>query len=379
MSESASVEVYKCLRCGWCREYQGDGGGPADSLCPVREVLGFESSYARGRVMLARALLEGRLKMDSAVAERAFLCLDCRACEETCPLELRLSNIFWWTKRYAFRAGYLPAPLARSRRAILETGNPFGVVPASQDVVPAAGADVLYLPGCYHGMKTPGVREACEALLAAAGHRFCTLTPPICCGLPLWGMGDEEGARLRAEEVVRLINRLEPGEVVASCPACYAFMKNEYPKMIGPLPFRLSHMTEKLAAFFQRNAMATTGRADGTDGKVTYHDPCHLGRHSGVYEAPRAWLKSMFGERFVEMVRHARDARCCGGSSTVLTAHPAVGRAIARARAVEALEVGADTILTCCPTCVLALKSGAGSRVKVEDLFEVAAALVAYA
>lgn len=368
MLESVSGEVYRCLRCGWCRESQWDRGETAGSVCPVREILGFESSYARGRVMLARAMLEGRLDVDSALADRIFTCLDCRACEKACPLELRLSDIFWRTKREAFLGGHIPPALVKTREAILGSGNPFGLGDDFKGVPGGSGADLVYFAGCYHLLRTPAVGRACESLLQAAGCRFTTLSPGTCCGLPLWGMGDEEGARRQAERVLEALRPFEPKEVVTSCPACYAFIKGEYPRLLGALPFAVSHMTEKLAEFFCSNVFTVPG-----EGKVTYHDPCHLGRHSGVYEAPRIWLRSLYGERLVEMNRYAESARCCGGGSTVLVAYPAVGRAVASHRVKDAVEVGADTVVTCCPACMMTLKSGAGSRIKVKDLFELAA------
>jgi Fe-S oxidoreductase len=171
------------------------------------------------------------------------------------------------------------------------------------------------------------------------------------------------------EEVVKQMQRnvdaiAEQGveEVLFSCAGCYRMFKEEYPQHVE-VPFKVRHISEYLA-----DKDLDMGKLDR---KITYHDPCHLGRHSGVYQAPRDVLAKIPGVQFKEMPKTAEESRCCGGGGGVRSAFPELSEKIA-GRRVDQAEF-AEVLVTCCPFCVTNLRSGGektGSKVEICDLVE---------
>ena len=150
--------------------------------------------------------------------------------------------------------------------------------------------------------------------------------------------------------------------LVLSCAGCYRMFKEDYPKFVD-VPFKVQHMTEFLAE--------QELKLKSMDGIVTYHDPCHLGRHSGVYDAPRKVIGKIPGITFKEMEFSKNVAHCCGGGGGVRSAYPEESKRIASTRVDEAVATGAKTIITTCPFCVSNLILGQGDRdIKVVDLTE---------
>jgi Fe-S oxidoreductase len=164
------------------------------------------------------------------------------------------------------------------------------------------------------------------------------------------------------ERNVKAIEEQGVEEVVFSCAGCYRMFKEDYPKHVK-VPFKVKHISEYLA---EKDL-----KLKPLQKKVTYHDPCHLGRHSGVYKAPRAVLAKVPGAEFKEMPRNSAEARCCGGGGGVRSAYPELSEQIAGKRVAEANF--ADVLVTSCPFCVNNLRVGkerTKAKVEVMDLVE---------
>ena len=184
-----------------------------------------------------------------------------------------------------------------------------------------------------------------------------------CCGSVMQRVGwnEEDVTEIMRKNVSAMKDR-GVKEVLFSCAGCYRMFKEEYPRFVD-VPFKVRHISEFLA---EKDL-----KIDKMDGTITYHDPCHLGRHSHVYDAPRQVIKKIPGAKFQEMPRSGETSRCCGGGGGVRSAFPELSGSIAAKRVDEAAF--ADMLVTSCPFCVNNLRMGqekTGSKTKVVDLVE---------
>ncbi|MDD3399259.1 MAG: heterodisulfide reductase-related iron-sulfur binding cluster, partial [Candidatus Methanomethylophilaceae archaeon] len=246
--------------------------------------------------------------------------------------------------------------------SILEHGNPYG----EKDTVPERlgreprPAPVGYFAGCTATYRNQKIAAATLSILDKLKVDY-TVLDEVCCGSVMQRIGWEE------EDVLELFKRnveaiagLGVETLVLSCAGCYRMFKAEYPRHVQ-VPFRVLHISEFLAE--QELPLKPL------DKKVTYHDPCHLGRHAKVYDAPRKVIAKIPGIDFQEMSNNRELSRCCGGGGGVRSAYPEVSSGIASTRVSEA--EGRDVIVTACPFCVNNLEVGVGDKgIEVLDLTE---------
>jgi heterodisulfide reductase subunit D len=185
-------------------------------------------------------------------------------------------------------------------------------------------------------------------LLEAAGESFGTLGKnEICCGATSYNLGAADVFKDIASENIDMLNGLGVEKVLTSCSGCYSVMKNEYPK-IQRRNFEVLHVVEYLDRLIQEGKLKP---AKNLDLKVTYHDPCHLGRYSDLFDAPRRILEALPGVELVEMPRSREKSWCCGAGAGVKTTYPDFAAWIGEERVNEAKETGADALVTACPFC----------------------------
>ncbi|MFC2024779.1 (Fe-S)-binding protein, partial [Chloroflexota bacterium] len=228
--------------------------------------------------------------------------------------------------------------------------------------------DVMYFAGCYASYRQPDTAKAVVKLLEKVGINVAHLgNDEWCCGVPpLWN-GERSIAVDMMNHNFESIKKSGAKTVVISCAECYRMLRTNYPEVVGKLPFEVLHVSEFLAQLVDKGKL----KFNKLEGKITYHDPCFLGRHSGVYDAPREVLRSIPGIDLVEMDRHRQWASCCGsGAGVVATAYPELTKHCSAKRILEAKQV-ADTVVTACPRCVETLKAAnkhAGLNVNIYDL-----------
>ncbi|MBC7126999.1 MAG: hypothetical protein H5T32_02115 [Candidatus Methanosuratus sp.] len=230
---------------------------------------------------------------------------------------------------------------------------------------------VLYWRGCMSRLRTKEIADSTEELLRRMGVAFGTLgAKEGCCGSVLLRTGETEAARRVASEAVGRIASGGYSEVVTACPGCFRTMASEYPALVGGgsnLPFRVRHISQFLV---ERKGMLE-GRLGRLEARVTYHDPCHLGRHMSVYEEPRELIRMIPGVELVEPKYNRSRALCCGSGGGVRSAIPDLSREVARSLVSQAPErVG--IIVTACPFCNFNIKEAAAARpgIRVMDLPE---------
>jgi Fe-S oxidoreductase/nickel-dependent lactate racemase len=355
--EQAGRELMTCTYCGFCK-----------SVCPSFQENTWDPSVARGRMILAYGLMRKEVPADRSVAEYLFKCTTCKDCERRCPSKVQVVDVVERARRDLVAAGVMLPRHRELAESVLRHGNPYGEKLGAKEVL--GGGDrkggVVYFAGCTAAFRNPGLARAAMSIIRKldGGVR---LADERCCGSVLQRIGRPEEDVLRLiEHNVEAICAEGAEQAVFSCAGCYRMFKEEYPRHLK-VPFKVRHISEFLAERAPCFA--------GMKAKVTYHDPCHLGRHAGVYDAPRQVLKAIPGVEFREMPRHRDAAACCGGGGGVRSAFPEDARRIAARRVDEAGF--ADLLVTSCPFCVSNLRAGAGDKAaKVVDLVELVEPLI---
>ena len=235
------------------------------------------------------------------------------------------------------------------------------------------GARTLYFVGCVSSFfpMTYVIPQAFVQILEAAGESFTALGgEEWCCGYPLVmaGMGAQAGETIRHN--VAQVRELGAERVVTTCPACYHMWKHFYPEILGEeLDVEVVHSTQVLAQLLEQGRI----KLKGMPNRLTYHDPCDLGRKNDLYDPPRRVLQAIPELSFAEMSDNRRDALCCGGGGNVETFNPNLVGELSQRRFSQALETEAQIIVSACPQCERTLTAEARrekARVKVMDLME---------
>jgi Fe-S oxidoreductase len=206
---------------------------------------------------------------------------------------------------------------------------------------------MIYFQGCTAREKLKIISKSTQELLDQAGVEYKVLDNEECCGSVLLRTGFHEDAR---DVMKNTWEKLKGEKVLVSCAGCYRTFCEDYPEVLGADVdvIHISQLLEKLIA-------AEKLQFEREDLKVTYHDPCHLGRHMDEYNAPRDVLEK--AAHLVEMSRNRELARCCGAGSGVKSAFPEISHEIAKMRLEDARKTGCNLLVTCCPFCILNLKS----------------------
>ena len=193
-----------------------------------------------------------------------------------------------------------------------------------------------------------------------------------CCGSPLLRLG--QGEIIKDEFMahnIKMVEETGAKTVVTACAGCCNTIKNDYPRVLGKLDVEVLHLSEYVKRLMDNGSLEIKNPLNK---KVTYHDPCHLGRHAKVYDAPRDVIKGL-GADFVEMRRSGPESRCCGSGAGVKAAYKDMALNIGVERVEEAIETGAEVIVTTCPFCALNLNEAAkkkGSDLKTVDIVQIA-------
>ena len=352
--ETVRQALTTCTMCGFCK-----------SVCPSFKAINWDTDLSRGRIVMTYGLAVGQLEPDESVIKSMYTCTTCADCVRRCTSKVKIVDIIEMCREDLVANGHILPKHKAMCEGILADNNPFG---EKKSVVETLGlkphkAEVAYFAGCtatYRATKTArGVISILDRLKID-----WTGVDEVCCGSVMGRVGWNEEDRVKLmKRNVEAIASLGVKTLVLSCAGCYRMFKMEYPKHVD-VPFEVLHITEFLAK--QKLPLKPLG-----DVTVTYHDPCHLGRHCGVYDAPREVIKQFPGVNFKEMQYNRQFSHCCGGGGGVRAAFPDVAAKIADTRIAEADF--ADIIITTCPFCVTNLGAQAAlvkDGPRVVDLVE---------
>ncbi|MFC1533720.1 FAD-binding and (Fe-S)-binding domain-containing protein [Thermodesulfobacteriota bacterium] len=369
-------EVLACIHCGFCR-----------LGCPTFNITQRESKNARGRNALAFYFMNGSIEPSEDLAESFYSCTTCQACTYFCPAQIKVDEIVEGVRKKLYKSGFAPPPVLGIRDNIFKTGNVYASVQEERvDIYPPAlrekakkgelkaKAETLLFMGCVPSYLDMKMVPSLIKPLDAAEVDYTTLgVEENCCGFPLFLMGSDE-FEPHAIKLIEGIKATGAKDLVTPCAGCYKAFKKIYPD-IGDLGLEVHHSVH----FIEK--LINEGRIKFNKDfakKVTYHDPCDLGRAFKIFEEPRDILKSIPGLEFVEMGMNRLQARCCGGGGGVLANNPDLAVEMAAERVRDALAVGAEIIVSGCAGCKDNLRKGARTipkeergKIKVMDITEI--------
>lgn len=347
-SDSYLRSILKCVRCGTCR-----------SVCPVFEETGWESSGARGRMLVAHGISQG-MDIDSDVQTSINTCTTCGLCEQNCPSGAKPPDVVEETRHQLVLKNRITDKQAKLRDNVNRYGNTLAETSGRYSWLGEEPADFkehaeyVFFVGCLEAYRYPEVAKATFDIL----KKFdVTLLPDeYCCGSPLLRTGFEADDVI--DKNIEQIKKIGAHTVITGCAGCYTTFKNDYPH-----EFEVKHVVEFLAEHIDELDMKPL------DITVAYHDPCHIGRKHGIYEAPRKIIKAICNLKEMKTIRE--DARCCGGGGGVLSGYPELSHSIAEKRMAEVPE-GVDYVVTSCPLCRRNLSQG-NKNIPVIDIVELVA------
>jgi len=354
-----------CYQCGTCT-----------GLCPYSPITEFRPR---------RLVLQAQLRPEEVVNQGLiWQCSACWACVPRCPQDVRPPEVFSALRARALEEGTVPDTFAKTLYDSLQNvhryGNPWGH-PGSGRTKWAEGLEIgkategtelLYYVGCSpsYDPRAQGVPQALAEIFKRAGLDFGILgEEERCCGDSVRWLGEEGLFQAVAEENADRFNSYKPKRIVTTSPHCYNVFKKAYPELEG----ELLHYSQLLAELIADGKLPLS---EGPELRVTYHDPCYLGRQSGVYEEPRAVLRALPGVEPVEMERNRERSLCCGGGGgRFWLGTEGEGERLDELRLREAVETGAELLVTACPFCLINFREAAKTlnledKIKVVDLAE---------
>lgn len=372
-------QILKCSRCGFCQ-----------AVCPVFLATLRPALSTRGKMLILKGLIGGDLQPTEDLIETFYVCTGCKACAYSCPSGVKGDEIVREVRKRLYEKGLTPSPLLGVRDSVVEKGNVFasqqkdraeiyprGVREKLAKGVLGERADTLLFMGCLPSFMDMKIIPNLTRVLDSCNLKYTALaTEELCCGLPLYLMGSAE-FRPHAEKVSAKIRTTGAKEVVTPCAGCYKTLKHLYPEMSLDLGVEVYHTVHYMDRLI-RERKATFARE--VPRKVTYHDPCDLGRACKIFEEPREVLRSIPGVELVEMEHNRLDALCCGAGGGMAGFNPDMALRMAMARMREAQESGAEIIVSSCPACKDSLRKGARAipkherrEIKVMDIVEIVA------
>lgn len=340
------TKAYYCLECGICT-----------GSCPISR---FDSTYSP-RLMVERALLLPEI--DTIEDSHVWSCLTCGTCGSRCPSAIEYRGFTRSVRAVArerglegvcTHAGTIQAMMELQTTDLFEKDLSW----IGGNLKVSKTGEYYYFIGClpqfeaiFKELEFDGKENACSAIrvLNRLGIEPVLSSQEKCCGHDFYWSGQFEGFARLAKHNLEVIKKSKAKKVVFSCPEGYSVFKQIYPELFGKLKFDILHITEVVAEKVKEGSLDLGEVAS----KVTYQDPCRLGRFSGVYEQPRDILKAIPGLELLEMSRNRKDALCCGSSTWVNCSR--VNKKIQLERLREAQKTGAETLITACPKCKIHL------------------------
>jgi len=403
-------DIYKCIHCKACKfaysgepnregigEFSGKQGtvlyeGMLDA-CPAGIEYGWEAFWNAGKMWIARSILSGDLEFSEEVRDVILPCITCGQCSAQCENKIRTVDIIESLRAACIESGI---PMIDKHelvdKLVKERNNPYGGAAKDrfkwakdaglEKFINNKDAKIAYYVGCTASYRQIEVAVATAKLFELLGMNFTIIEDEVCCGSPFFRIGAVDTAQGLMRKNLEAFKNIQM--VYFSCAGCYRTFTIDYPKWMAEdekLPFKTQHAFELVARLIEQEKIKFKPNKELKGKVVTYHDPCHTGRHFAVdmeqdmiaksknllmdsrkidkaidawYEVPRIILRKLeedVGLVFKEMYRIKLDSMCCGAGGGVRAGYPEFSIRTASLRCDEANAVGADILTTECPFC----------------------------
>jgi len=359
-----------CYQCGIC-----------DTTCPWNIVRDFS---------IRKIMNQANYGLNEVENEEMWLCSTCGKCVARCPRGVKQIDVTVALRKLATMYQVFPASVKPVRTVVgglVAEGNPFGeerkvrskwtkghkVKKFKEDM------EYLYFPCCYpsYDKRLINVAVATAEILKKAGVKFGILgDKENCCGESIRKAGDEDLFKTLAKENIKTFIDAGVKKILVSSPHCYHTFKNEYPEF--SVHFEVVHITELIDELIKTGKLKINSEYKK---KVTYHDPCYLGRHNNIYEQPRNILKSINGLELVEMQDSREESLCCGGGGGRVWMETIKEERFSNIRIEQAINVEAEELVTACPYCITMLEDSrvvmnCEDKLVIKDITEVIAEVI---
>ena len=361
--EAGGTPLELCYQCGLCT-----------AACPWNLVKSFG---------VRKIIHQSQLGLVDFESEDSWLCTTCRACVDRCPRGVEIIDVMRALRRamVGLRFGYVPHSLRFTLNNIAAVGNPLGEArekradwAKDRDVKRfTKGTELLYFSCCIpaYDLRIQRVAQAASDVLNRIGVDFGILGPEEgCCGESARKAGDESLFQSLAQGNIRAFAEKGIQKIVVSSPHCYYTFKNEYPELGGN--FEVIHFTQYLSQLIEQQKVKFSKKLIK---KVVYHDPCYLGRHSGIYDAPRHVLNSIPGLELVELTDSREESLCCGGGGGRIWMETKKEERFSDIRLGQAIGAGVEVLAVACPYCLLNFEdslsgSDKDNTIEIKDVAE---------
>ena len=393
------MELDACTRCGecsnWCPAYDQDDREPLNPrgrASLFKDIIGrqygvFSADSILGKLSGKKPVTNAEME---AFAKDLYACSTCMQCHFVCPVAIDTVELWERIRETIVDAGH--GPLDDQKALVKNTksyDNPWAQPRSSRgrwakmakkkkrinDVpkdISKKSAEVLYYVGCTasydNNVEEVGINST--KIFEHAGVDFGILgNKEKCCGSVLLRMGDRASFEKICGENIEQFNGLGIKTLVTSCAGCLKTIKEDY-KRVGKLDFEVKHTLEYIVDLIKSGKLELKKPVNL---KITYHDPCHLGRHAGIFDAPRELISLIPGLELVEMERNRENSRCCGAGGGLKAGFPDMQNAISQKRIDDALATGATELVSACPFCYQGLQVGIQAKdanINMRDITE---------
>jgi heterodisulfide reductase subunit D len=319
-----------------------------------------------------KSILEGQIPLSRELAEFVYECTECGNCTEVCHMsqsEYIVLNTSKWIdhvkvwealRKDLIEAGFAPLDKHGKLLEYLNDDtmrNPYGEEEANKfewvsefPEIKDKG-ELVFFGGCTMPLRQVDTLKSMMKILKAAGKDIAMSKDEWCCGSVALRIGDNSSLTDIAKHNIEIFKKMGAQTIFTTCAGCYRTWKKDYPVLLGEeLPFEVKHITEILVEILNNDEIPF--KSEENTQTVTWHDPCHLGRHMDLYQIPRDALLRIPGLKLVEMKRNRKNAWCCGAGGGVKSEFPDLALNISKERIREAMNTGAQVLTTSCPFCI---------------------------
>lgn len=362
-------EVAKCNKCGFCLP-----------SCPTYLVKKKEAFSSRGRNAITRFAIENKLELNEDTENAIFTCLGCGACEAVCLSSVKTKELIFRDRECQVGEGFYPKITDRLVKTLEDAKNISDddqddraewqelIKNLPEENFEKEKAEVLFFVGCVASFfpLVQKIPANMATIMKKAGVDFTILGgDEWCCGFPLIGAGMPDKLEQMKEHNLKKVSDVGAKKVVFTCPSCFHTWKHQYDTDV-----ELVHASQFINELIKEGRIKLTKEINV---RTTYHDPCDLGRNTGVFEEPREIIKAVPGIDFVELPMNRKFSICCGGGGNVEMTDADLSAQVAQAKLDSIKGTGAEMVVTACQQCVRTMTTRAKrtkTELAVKDLTE---------